>query len=99
MNSKVFFPSNLYYVRKGEGKLSYGVGFFNPFGLGTDWPEDWEGRFNLIKVDIKTFFLNPTVAYSISPELSVAFGLDLAFATATLSKRSQEKLGAVQRHV
>jgi len=94
MNSKVFFPSNLYYVKRGEGKFTYGVGFFNPFGLGTDWPEDWEGRFNLIKVDIKTFFLNPTIAYSISPELSVAFGLDLAFATATLSKRSQESLGA-----
>ena len=47
MNDKLFFPSNLYYAVKSDGNLSYGVGVFNPFGLGTDWPESWEGRFNL----------------------------------------------------
>ena len=76
MNDNLFFPSNLYYAVKSDGNLSYGVGFFNPFGLGTDWPADWEGRFNLISVDLKTFFLNPTVAYSINPQLSIAVGVD-----------------------
>lgn len=88
MNDKLFFPSNLYYAVKSDGNLSYGVGFFNPFGLGTDWPDDWDGRFNLISVDLKTFFLNPTVAYSINPQLSIAVGVDIAHATADLLRRN-----------
>ena len=94
MNDKMFFPSNLYYAIKSDGNFSYGVGFFNPFGLGTDWPEDWEGRFNLISVDLKTFFLNPTVAYSINSQLSIAVGVDIAHATAELIRRNAEVLGA-----
>lgn len=94
MNDKLFFPSNLYYAIKSDGNLSYGVGFFNPFGLGTDWPADWEGRFNLISVDLKTFFLNPTVAYSINPQLSIAVGVDIAHATAELVRRNAEVLEA-----
>ena len=39
MNSKVFFPSNLYYVKKGDGKSTYGVGFFNPFGISKKWSD------------------------------------------------------------
>ncbi len=93
MNDKLFFPSNLYYAVKSDGNLSYGIGFFNPFGLGTDWPENWEGRFNLISVDLKTFFLNPTVAYSINPQISIAVGVDIAHATAELLRRSTELAG------
>ena len=32
-------------IRSVYDKISVGFGVFNPFGLGNQWPDDWEGRY------------------------------------------------------
>jgi long-chain fatty acid transport protein len=56
-----------------------GLGVNSPFGLGIKYGDDWPGRFNLIKADIQTLNINPTVAVKITDYLSVGGGLDIMY--------------------
>ncbi len=56
-----------------------GLGVNSPFGLGTKYNDNWPGRFNLIKADIQTLNINPTVAVKITDYLSVGGGLDIMY--------------------
>lgn len=53
-----------------------GVGIGAPFGLKTEYPADWEGRFQAIKSDVKTINFNPTVAYKVNDKVALGFGLN-----------------------
>lgn len=86
-SSKVFFPSTFYATHKLNERLSAGLGVFSPFGLGTTWNEDWEGRYISTTSDMRTFVINPVVSYRIFPGLSIAAGPDILFLDATLEKK------------
>ena len=58
----VYFPSTLYITGKVYDKIGVGFGVFNPFGLGNQWPDDWEGRYIATDSSITTFNFNPIVA-------------------------------------
>lgn len=85
----VFFPSTFYATHKFNDKLSAGLGVFNPFGLGTEWNGDWDGRYLATKSELTTFNVNPVVSYRVLPSLSVAAGLDVVFLDASLEKKIQ----------
>lgn len=44
--------------------LHFGLGVFVPFGLGTQWPENWYGRFLAKKTYLEAIEINPNLAYS-----------------------------------
>ena len=94
---KVFPPINLHYAKTNESGISWGIGLYNPFGLGVFWPdepkEDWPGRFSIVEINLETFFLTPTLSYKVSDQLSVAVGLNLAHAKVALKKRSKTPVG------
>jgi len=83
----VFFPSTLFITHKFNEKISAGLGVFNPFGLATKWPDDWEGRFIATNSEMRTYNINPVVSYQIIPQLSFAAGLDFLLLDATLEKK------------
>jgi long-chain fatty acid transport protein len=70
-----------------EGGLAFGIGVFNPYGLGSKWPEDWVGRSITVQSDLATFYINPTIAYAFSDELSLGFGFDYVYSTVTLTRK------------
>lgn len=72
---KTFYIPNFYYTQKMGGKFAFGVGIFSNFGLATEWPKDWEGRFTTTNAEITTISLNPNIAYKISDKLSIGGGL------------------------
>jgi long-chain fatty acid transport protein len=86
-NDSVFFPSTFYATHKFNDSLSAGIGVFNPFGLGTEWDDDWEGRYQATESKLKTFNINPALSYRIIPSLAVAVGLDVVLADATLERK------------
>ncbi|MDP5238501.1 outer membrane protein transport protein [Uliginosibacterium sp. 31-16] len=53
-----------------------GLGFGAPFGLKTEYDEDWVGRFQSIKFDIKTYNINPSLAWRINDMVSVGAGVN-----------------------
>jgi len=86
-NQSTFFPSTFYATHKFNDNLSAGLGVFSPFGLGTKWNENWEGRYLATKSELTSFNINPVVSYRIIPSLAVAVGLDVILVDATLERK------------
>jgi len=83
----VFFPSTFYLTHAFNNSLSAGLGVFNPFGLATTWPDNWEGRYIATKSELSTYNINPVASCRLTPELSLAVGLDFVFLEATLENK------------
>lgn len=56
--------------------LYAGLGLGAPFGLGTEFDRPWLGGAQAIKFDIKTYNINPSLAYRVSDDLSVGVGIN-----------------------
>lgn len=77
-----------YYTHQFSERTVLGVGAYVPFGLETRWDAgDYSGRFISQRAKLKSFSLNPTVAYRLADRLSVGAGLDVRFASVSLRRR------------
>lgn len=85
MVSQTFLVPSVYLGYGMENGLSVGVGFYAPFGLGTEWPQGWDGRFTAVKTDLQNLVVNPTVAYKVSDNFMVGAGVSFAFSSVKLS--------------
>lgn len=79
--SKVFYPSTFYLAHKFNDTITAGFGFYSPYGLGLEWPQDYPLRYISTKSDMKTFFLNPCIALKFTDDLSFGFGISYILAT------------------
>ncbi len=84
---QTFFPSNLYITHAVNDKLSFGFGMYNPFGLSTKWPTDWEGRYLATNSELTTLAFNPVVSVRVTPWLSVAAGAVYLRVESTLERQ------------
>jgi long-chain fatty acid transport protein len=66
-----------------------GIGFNVPFGLGTEWPSDWPGRYLAIKTDVKMYTITPTVAW-VMEDVSFGLGLVYSFANVNITQKSPQ---------
>lgn len=87
MNSQIFTPINFYATQQLSDKLFIGLGVNNPYGLGTEWAEDWVGKYVTTKIDLKTFFISPVISYKFSDDFSIGVGVDYAYASVDLQKK------------
>lgn len=87
MNAQTFTPINVYAAYKVSDQLHIGIGVNNPYGLGTEWPTGWTGRFITEKVDLSTFFITPTVAYQITDQFSIGAGFNYVTGNVTIQQR------------
>jgi long-chain fatty acid transport protein len=71
----VFIP-NAYLTQKISDRVSFGFATFSNFGLETNWPDDWEGRFIVggTKAELITLSVNPVLAFKPHDRVSLAFG-------------------------
>jgi long-chain fatty acid transport protein len=85
MVNQTFVIPGIYVGYGMDNGLAFGVGFNAPFGLGTEWPEGWDGRRTSLKTDLQNFAINPTIAYKVSDELLVGVGVSYVFSSVKLS--------------
>ena len=80
---QVFTPPNVYISHKFSDRVTAGIGFMAPFGLGTSWPNTTDSPFPLRYLgyynDMKTFFVNPTIAVKLTDELALGLGVSYIF--------------------
>jgi len=92
MVKQTFFPPNAYITYNYEN-WAFGLGFFAPYGLGTEWPAKWGGspvalgQYEAYITDLQAMYLNPTVAYRFSDKLSVGVGFSYIFGTVDLKQK------------
>lgn len=76
---------NLYYATDVTRDLKAGIGINAPFGLRTEYPSDWMGRYHAIDSVVKSVNINPAIAWKPRAGLSLGAGLNLQYFDATLS--------------
>lgn len=73
-DSKWWVPPNAYGTYQINDKVWAGIGVFSRFGLGVDYPDDWPGRYNCQEATIQSIDVNPSIAYKVLDNLSLAAG-------------------------
>ena len=64
---------------------SVGLSITAPWGLRTDYPMGWAGRYHALQTHLLTVNISPVVAYRIAQNFSVAAGLQVQYAKGTLA--------------
>ena len=84
--SPIATPVELYYVFKCNERLSVGIGINNQFGSKASYPDDWEGRYIVQELSLKTYMFQPTASYKINDFLNIGGGFTYATGTFDLKQ-------------
>ncbi|HEY6223618.1 MAG TPA: outer membrane protein transport protein [Gemmatimonadales bacterium] len=87
MPSQTYWVPSVYLVHRLSPKLGIGIGLYAPYGLGTRWPVDFQGRFDGYKTKLTSFNIQPTFAYQVTKWLSFGLGLAYIHSTVDLHQR------------
>ena len=79
------FIPNLYFATDVSPTLKFGLGVNSPFGLRTEYPSDWIGRYQAVDSVLKTININLAVAWKVSRTLSVGAGVNGQYFDARIS--------------
>jgi len=82
-------PLHLYYVEPLTDRVTFGLGINSPFGLASEWknPETFPGRHISQRAELRTFDINPTLAFSVSDRFALAVGLIYRVSDLELQRR------------
>ena len=83
----VWVPPHLYGTYQVNDSVWAGIGVFSRFGLGTEFPENWPGRYNSYNAEIQTMTLNPDVAFKVNDKLSLAAGVSATYFDLELDRK------------
>jgi Long-chain fatty acid transport protein len=84
---QVFPIPHAYYTRQLSDELWLGLSFTSRFGMGTEFADDWFGRYNSIKADILSLNLSPSIAWKATDWLTVAAGFTAQYFDITLKQK------------
>ena len=79
-------PNFFYTYTPDELPLSFGVGYYMPFGLALDWPKDGPFRTTTIHGELTDHTLSGVMAWKITETLSIAAGPAVSYVTTDLRR-------------
>jgi long-chain fatty acid transport protein len=88
MVSQTFAVPNAYVTHTFGNGLAAGVGFYVPYGLGTEWPTTFTGRYSGYKTRLNSYYIQPTLAYQVHDRLQLGIGVAYIHSTAELHQRA-----------
>jgi long-chain fatty acid transport protein len=65
---------HLFVNYRGAGRLAYGLGVYVPYGLTSQWGDEFPGRFSAKKAALQTIYVQPNLAFQINENWSVGGG-------------------------
>ena len=68
-----------------DQNVKLGVGVNVPFGVATDYRDDWIGRYHALHSNVMAVNVNPAVAWEVVERLSLAAGLQIQYFEARLT--------------
>lgn len=84
----------VYVVHRLNDKMSAGLSVNVPFGLGTEYSDNWVGRAHALESTIKTLNINPSIAYKVNDQLSVGAGISAQSMEVKLKSVANPAIGA-----
>ncbi len=86
-NHRLYRNLSAYIAVPVHERVSLGIGFFSPFGMGTAWPPTWAGRYLTTYSSLKTYSLNPVISVKVLDNLSLAAGYDVLWSQVRLQRK------------
>ena len=68
-------PFYLYGNYQVSDRFSVGLAIYTPYGSAVEWDQDWAGSHLVNNIDLKAIFVQPTVSYKVTDNVSVGAGL------------------------
>lgn len=81
------YVPNLYYTSQVNDRLTWGVGFYSRFGNSSEFDPSFPGRFNSYKAKILSVSAVPTLAWKVTPKLSLAVGAEIMYMSLDARKK------------
>ncbi len=78
---------NIYFSKPVSGRCTLGLGVFVPYGLTTDWPADFQGRYLGYHSMLQATYIQPTLAVKLNEKISVGAGVDITYLNVELRQR------------
>ena len=94
-NIPTSFPPHLFVNWRGAGRYAVGLGVYVPYGLTSQWRDDFPGRFSALRASIATIYVQPNFSYDVTPNWAIGGGPIIGHSTVQLSQSldlSQQKL-------
>ena len=76
-----------YLTRQLGSRAAVGIGAFAPYGLTSEWPVNFQGRYLGYKTQIASFYIQPTFAYEVAKGFQVGVGVDFVTSSAKVHRR------------
>lgn len=90
---EIGYVPNIYYVHPLNPRLSLGFGVNAPFGLASEYDDDWSGRYLATRSELQVANINAVAAYALTDNLSVGLGINYQRADVTLESQFDSTLG------
>jgi long-chain fatty acid transport protein len=90
---EVGYVPNIYYVHPVSEQLSFGFGINAPYGLASDYNDDWNGRYLATHSELEVINVNAVAAYRLTDTLSLGLGVNYQRADVTLESQFDSTLG------
>lgn len=68
-----------------DNNLTFGIGLNAPFGLTTEYDDNWVGRYHALLSEIETININPGLGYKLSERVSIGGGINVQMVDARLT--------------
>jgi long-chain fatty acid transport protein len=85
-NVPTAFVPHVFVNWRGTGKMALGLGVYVPYGLTSQWPDSFPGRFSSLKTSLQTIYVQPNIAYQITPNWSIGGGPVIAHSSVELTQ-------------
>ena len=85
-NIPTAFPPHLFVNWNGAGRFAAGFGVYVPYGLTSQWRDDFPGRFSAKRASIATIYVQPNLSIALTPQWSIGGGPIVAHSTVQLSQ-------------
>jgi len=80
------FVPHAYWIRPINQNVKFGLAVNAPFGLTTEWPDDFSGRFISTMASLRSVDINPNIGFKLSDNFGVGIGAILRVSDVELNR-------------
>ncbi len=85
-NNPTGTPLYFYAASKLNDKLAVGLSVTTPYGNSLQWDQDWDGRYLIQDISLKSFFIQPTLSYKLTDKLGIGAGAMIVVGSVDMNK-------------
>lgn len=81
-----YVPSAFVNYHAAGSKAAWGLGFYVPYGLTSEWGDDFPGRFMARRASLKSIYIQPNVSWQLTPKWAIGGGPVFGHSTVELTQ-------------